>query len=360
MSFFENLNFSSANEDGETEIAALQDCNHILCLTGSGTRPLDMLLTNADLVSAFDVNPAQNSLLALKIAAIAHLDHTQCLAFLGISPCASRTNIYRNLRPYLSTETREHWDARVKIIEKGVWYAGKWEKLLAWNAFFLRLFRGKALENLLAAKTVAEQLNIWQSRIGDSRLRNVVEMIGRQWVWRWVMREPAGDHLPGPAAVGERLAQSFELAAGRFLFRESDFAMLILRGALEPQGALPVHLRKENYQRVRDHLPRLRIVQGSLTEIPALDGGKPDGFSLSDFGSYCDQANYAACWNGILKAAAPQARYCERIFMNNLAAPFPSITENHQLSQDLTARDRSIIYDIRAGVLDQNCVSSDT
>ena len=48
MDFFQNLNFSSSNEDGETELTALAGAGRILCLTGSGTRPLDLLMSGAE------------------------------------------------------------------------------------------------------------------------------------------------------------------------------------------------------------------------------------------------------------------------------------------------------------------------
>ncbi|MCU0882928.1 MAG: BtaA family protein, partial [Hyphomonadaceae bacterium] len=76
MSFATSLNFTSANEDGATELAALASVagDRVLCLTASGTRPLDLLLGDASQIVALDMNPAQNRLLALKIAAIRVLE----------------------------------------------------------------------------------------------------------------------------------------------------------------------------------------------------------------------------------------------------------------------------------------------
>ena len=83
-------NFTSTNEDGETERAALSGCRRILCLTGTGTRVLDLLGLGADEIVALDANRVQNALLALKMAAIARLDRDDCLAFLGIAPSPDR------------------------------------------------------------------------------------------------------------------------------------------------------------------------------------------------------------------------------------------------------------------------------
>lgn len=353
MHFFQNLNFSSSNEDGETELTALASARRIICLTGSGTRPLDMLLSDAEEVIALDVNPAQNALLALKVAAIESLDHAEFLEFIGIAKSTSRGDFYDSVRERLSPDVRAHWDGNRRLVETGVWNAGKWEKLLRWNARFLSFFRGKAIDELMAALTVEDQARIWQRRFGDSRLRRAIEMIGRDWIWRWVMREPAGEFLPPPREVGERLAADFERAANSHLFRESDFATLIFRGALKPGGAMPVHLRPEHYRQIRDGLPRLRIVEGGLADLGRLDTGMADGFSLSDFGSYCGPDIYAACWQGVLAIAAPGARYCERIFMNDMDVPFSSIKVDHALSEGLSNSDKAIIYRVRAGMIER-------
>lgn len=351
MGFFENLNFSSANEDGESELAALKGARRIVCLTGSGTRPLDMLLSDADEVIALDVNPTQNGLLALKMAAMDMLERDAFLAFVGIAESRSRTEVYQRIRPNLSPVVQDHWDRHLGMIEAGVWHAGKWEKLLLWNARFLKLFRGRHINALLAAPSIAVQAQIWEDKFAHSALRTAIEMIGRDWIWRWVMREPAGEFLPKPQEVGKRLDDDFEAAARTFLFRDSDFAMLVFRGRHDAQGALPFHLQRQNYDLVKSRLRRLRIVEGGITVLPQLDLGEVDGFSLSDFGSYCGREFYAACWAGVLAVAAADAKFCERIFMNDMMVPFDTVEVDEALSQKLSASDKAIIYRVRAGVI---------
>lgn len=349
MGFFQNLNFSSANEDGETELRALAGAGRIVCLTGSGTRPLDMLLSNAAEVVALDINPIQNALLELKIAAIRALDYRDFLAFVGIATGAPRRQVYERLRPALSAGVRDIWDRKRAMIEAGVWHAGKWEKLLLWNARFLKLLRRREIEQLLSVSDIEAQARIWEDKFARSKLQMALEMIGRDWIWRWVMREPAGEFLPPPQEVGQRLNDDFSKAARSFLFRESDFARLIFKGRHDADGALPVHLRAENYDVVKCRLDRLRIVEGGLSDLPKLALGQFDGFSLSDFGSYSNRSFYAACWNGIVAVASPEARYCERIFMNDMPLPFEGIGIDAELSDALSASDKAIIYRIRTG-----------
>ncbi|MEO1537894.1 MAG: DUF3419 family protein [Pseudomonadota bacterium] len=351
MAFFKRLNFSSSNEDGATEVRALRDARRILCITGSGTRPLDLLQTNAEEVIAFDVNPVQNALLALKLAAIARFDHAEYLTFLGISDGDCK-KLYAALRGDLDPGVRSYWDGQRATIAQGVWHAGKWERMLHWNAKLLHLFRGRAVDALMSAPSVEAQAAIWAERFSDGRLRRAIEVVGQKWIWRWVLREPGGAFLPGSKAVGTRLERDFAQAAGRFLFRESEFATLIFRGRTLPGGALPLHMTPETYAHTKANLQRLRIVEGHLTELDAAGMSEVDGFSLSDFSSYTDAAAYAACWSGILQAAAPGARFCERIFMNDLALPSGALSVDAVRSETLTQADRAIIYRIRCGTID--------
>lgn len=349
MGFFQNLNFSSANEDGNTELSALAGSRRILCLTGSGTRPLDMLLSTADEVVALDINPVQNALLELKIAAIRSLDYDNLLSFLGVARSNSRLSIYQQLRPELSPAARDIWDRKRNMVRAGVWHAGKWEKLLLWNSRFLRLMRGRDIKQLMRIENVEAQGRLWEEKFASSKLQTALEMIGRDWIWRWVMREPAGEFLPPPQEVGARLNSDFSRAARTFLFKESDFALLIFNGRHDGNGALPVHLRRENYKMLKDRLERLRIVEGGLVDLPNMAIGSFDGFSLSDFGSYSNWQAYEECWKGIVAVADLGARFCERIFMNDMPPPFEKIDVDKTLSEALTVSDKAIIYRVRTG-----------
>ena len=350
MSFFTALNFASSNEDGRSELKALGGpARRMLCLTGSGTRPLDMLLSEAETVIAIDLNPTQNALLRLKVAAFQTFDHREMLAYLGILPCRDRMALHARLEGTLSREDRGFWARHRRWIRAGIWYAGRWEKVLRIGAFAVKMLRGKAITALFDAPDIARQSQIWEAQFDDWIWRKSIRTLSRPWFWTRIIGEPGGAFLPSPDEVEIRLAGAFRRAAGQFLFRESDFASLILRGHNALPAALPLHLLPENFDQIRAALPRLEIVEGGLSDLEALGLDQIDRFSLSDFGSYCDADAYAACWAGILSAAAPGAAFCERSFMNPLALPHPRIIVAQALSDQLTREDRAIIYDIRAG-----------
>ena len=349
MSFFEKLNFSSSNEDGHSELTGLAGVGGtMVCLTGSGTRPLDMLLSDADTVIALDMNPAQNALLGLKIAAIRELNQSEMLAFLGIK-AGDRIALWNRVRASLSQDDRSYWDSREVLIRRGIWYAGLWERVLRFGALGTALLRRRHLDALFAAPALTAQAEIWASHFDDWIWRASIRMLGRPWIWTRLIGEPGGAFLPKPSEVEARLAGAFNRAAGSFLFRDSDFASLILRGRAVPTDALPLHLRAANYPTIQSRLGR---IEPRLAGLDQLDSDvRADAFSLSDFSSYTTPKAYADAWRGVLTAARSGARFVERIFMNHLPLPDPRIALDEVLSAQLTANDRAIIYNIRAGAL---------
>lgn len=354
--FSSSLNFTSANEDGATELAALniQPGDHVLCLTASGARPLDLLLANPARITAIDINPAQNELLRLKIAAWQALDDRELLEWLGIAPARHRMDLHRHVEAFLPPESRAFWKPRRQALAAGIWHSGRWERVLRIGALGTRMIRGRHIEALFNAPALEDQARIWQHHFDDAVWHSAVRLLSRRWFWTRIIGEPGGAFLPDPASSEARLTGLFRRAASRFFFRDSDFATLIFRGRHTACGALPLHLRPENIPVIRARLDRIRIAGAGLASLGTSGLGPFDAFSLSDFGSYCSGAAYDACWRGILAAARPGARVCERVFMNPAQpgpALAPHIRMDQALSDALTATDRAIIYDIRAGTV---------
>ena len=98
--YFETINYSSMNEDSNSEIKALKlsENDEVLCITGSGSRVLNLLTQKPKLIFAVDFNPCQNYLLELKIASIRHLDYEDYISFLGIVPSSNRLKYFNSIK----------------------------------------------------------------------------------------------------------------------------------------------------------------------------------------------------------------------------------------------------------------------
>ncbi len=355
MSFATSLNFTSANEDGETEISALglSQSMRVLCLTASGARPLDLLIGDPGEIVALDNNPAQTHLLALKIAAYRVLDDDELYGFLGVSDISNRSLLIVRVLQSLEGEAREYWENRRPLLASGVWHSGRWERVLRFGALGNRFLRGRHIDTLFAAPTTSTQAEIWARHFDDGLWHASIRLLGQRWIWTKLVGEPGGHYLPEGERLVAQLAGRFTAASKRFLFRDSDFATLIFKGRHQATGALPVHLRRENLKTIRARLGRIQLRTGDLRTLSARAHGHFNAFSLSDFSSYCDTSAYADCWRGVLAVSAPSAFFCERRFLNPLATPdfaADRVSIDEAASDRLTTTDRAIIYDIRAGV----------
>ncbi|MBI1400084.1 DUF3419 family protein [Hyphomonas sp.] len=354
--FERTLNFTSANEDGATELAALSltPADHVLCLTASGARPLDLLLGAPAKITSIDINPAQNELLRLKIAAYRALGDEALHAYLGLAPTRHRLDLHRQVEVHLEPQSRAFWHKRRGAIAGGVWQSGRWERVLRLGAAGTRLIRGRHISDLFGASTLEDQAAIWRAHFDDAVWHGAVRLLSQRWFWTRIIGEPGGAFLPPPPESEARLTGLFRRASETIFFRESDFAALLFLGRHEPGGALPLHIRPENLGAVRAALDRITIAEAGLAGLGEAGLGRFDAFSLSDFGSYCGQAAYDACWRGILAAARPDARFCERVFMNPVAPGRDiarSIQPDTARSAALSRTDTAIIYDIRCGTL---------
>lgn len=150
--FHDTLNYASVNEDWRTEATALRigRADHVLCVTGSGDRPLNMLALDPARVVAIDRNPAQNRLLALKVAAMRSLEYEDYTAFLGLTHASRRwrAEVWQELQRSLVPDCRTFWHANRGMILAGVIYRGRWERFYRRVAGLVRVLRPRMIPRL--------------------------------------------------------------------------------------------------------------------------------------------------------------------------------------------------------------------
>ena len=319
-SFFSDINYSAANEDGASELAALRlDVrSRVLCITASGARPLELLLGDPQSVLAVDFNATQNHLLELKMAAYRGLEYDEFTVFIGLRPGdgACRRSTYARLAPALSPSARAYWDAQSEKIAQGVLYCGRWESFMR---MFARLTFGRRdlLRRLFACRALAEQQELWRQEWDNRVWRGFLKAISQRWLWRYVLREPGVVNVPADFDVAGYLHARFAHVARTRLFRDTPYLSLMLSGRYDPAGALPLHLSPEHYETIKARLDRITIVTqdlAALLEEPESRGAY-DAFSVSDFSSYATPSLHERIWRGLERSARPGARVCERQFL---------------------------------------------
>ncbi|NRA47139.1 MAG: DUF3419 family protein [Oligoflexales bacterium] len=317
--FFSKINYSAANEDSNSERGFLSIKGHdrVLCITGSGARPLDLLVDSPESVLTIDFNPTQSSLCELKVAAYKELEYEEFCAFIGLSPSTTskRKATYKALKMHLSAATRQFWDLHESEVEKGILYCGTWEAFMQVMAKFAGV-RSKTLVRLFSCDDVHEQYQIWKNEWNDIIWKSSLWIFSKRFVWKYLLKEPGIDYVPKTMNIFWYMHDRFEHCAKNFLFKNNPYARLLLWGRYHRES-LPLHLRQEHYSTIKNQLGALKIQTGSLLDLLHQDKMKQhfSAFSLSDFSSYADPELYQNIWDGVIKASQDGARACERQFL---------------------------------------------
>jgi S-adenosylmethionine-diacylglycerol 3-amino-3-carboxypropyl transferase len=352
MSILSNkIYYSSVNEDSTSEFQALEikSDDRVLCITGSGARPLDLLVKSLGELVSIDCNPVQNFLLELKLAALKYFEYNEFLSFLGITDGMDRQAAYYKIRYTLSTEARQYWDRQEWDIHQGIFYRGSWEKYFRLLGLYLKSARGRVLSQLFSCTTIEEQQQLWNTEWNNRAWRTFLRSVSIRFVWKYFLRDPGFYlYVPDEYSIYRYLLERLNQASRYILFKVSPFARILFNGKLSENGALPPHLQRQHYASIQSQTDRVIIKTVPLDSIA--DGGKAgifNAFSLSDLSSYTSVQEYRECWNAIRNVSTTGARICERQFLVKRELPGHGeelFVRNAELEHKLSIGDNSIFY----------------
>jgi len=350
-SFLTRINYSSVNEDSASELTALQlgSNDRCLCITGSGARPLDLLTQPLGEIVSMDMNPCQNYLLELKIAAIRSLSYDGFCAFIGLTPSANRLTLYLQFCKLLTSDARHYWDRHQRSIEKGILYQGSWERYFKILATYLSLTRESLLLRLFSSESVHEQAEIWDSQWNNVHWRTFLRLVSSRWCWKYILQDPGFyRYVEKDFSIADYIAARLNVNAHTIHFQKSPFTNILFLGKLHPNSDLPNHLQENHYQQLQKNIDRLSIISAPLGTLSDQKGiGCFHAFSISDVSSYTDQDAYEQIWRAMNAVSENGARICERQFLVKRDIPDICVklfTRDVVLESQLTERDSSIFY----------------
>ena len=352
--FFHQIVYSAANEDSRSELRALQlnTEDRVLCITGSGSRPLDLLTAVPGEIVSVDFNPCQSHLLRLKIAAIQALDYDQFSDFIGLTPSEHRLETYLTLRNQLPKYTAFYWDKNHKALQRGILYCGQWERYLGWLSQ-LRHIRGKQALRLFQSTSLEEQQALWKA--WDTPFwRKYVRMSANRFFWEKVVREPGAKLVARDFDIGGYMLECFDILGNHLLMRNSHFARLLFFGHYDPHEYLPLHLQAQHFQTLKENIHRIQPVTASLLDyLKPERSGLFSAFSISDFSSYAPWPIYKQIWQQVLDVAQAGAHFCERQYLvkHEPQDIFPEINRKPELEAQLRFSDHAFIYSFAVGTL---------
>jgi S-adenosylmethionine-diacylglycerol 3-amino-3-carboxypropyl transferase len=313
------LNFTACNEDSRSELRALliRPKDVMVCITGSGAHPLDLLTASPKTIISIDPNPVQNYLLELKLAAIRELEYSEYVAFLGIQGQCYRQQVYGKLRSHLTKEAVVYWDKHIATIQRGIIYEGRWERYFRWNSILMRILLGRKLRTWFSIDNLPDQVNFF-------------EKCWYMWAWSWYVRlvlHKAFSKImcPGPCFysqdpsvnnVGLYITEGIARSMRRTLMCANHFTHLLTFGRYINPYALPIHLKPDQYNIQKQGLGRIKIITSSLHKaLSHFPAQSVDKFSLSDISTYMNEGEYVRILSEVIRVARPNTRICLRHFL---------------------------------------------
>lgn len=355
--FFDGINYSSCNEDPATELEALKigPGDQVACVTGSGDRPLHMLLGDPDRVLAFDINKVQNYLLELKIAAIRRMNYSDYLTFLGVKDdgeTQKRKQIYREIRKDLSAHAADWFDENPQHIAKGVIYSGRWERYFRLTSRCIRIWRGRKVEKLFSISDIATQRVFVKNEWDTLFWKMFLKISFNTLFFKKLLGDPGFyaqvQHDFSPSAyVHQKMNNLLQI----YLANESFMMALIFYGRFTSAKHYPAYLQQKNYSLLQERVNRVTIHNLSLEDV--FDSHlihRCNKYSLSDVSSFLDVMSY----KNVFRLLSQQSgrRFCLRDFLTNRGVPsdcpsniifFPALQEK------MGRQDRSVGYTFLIG-----------
>lgn len=307
---FSAIRYAQCWEDADVLVAALapQAGQTLVSIASAGDNTLALLLNHPARVVAVDVSAAQLACLALRVAAYRALTHDGLLQLLGSRSCADRRALYARCRNQLSPEVRTFWDGHGDDIDRGIGGAGKFERYFAtFRRFVLPLVHGRAdVDRLLAGGTPDQREAFYADQWDTARWRWMFRLFFSRAVMGRLGRDPAFfAHVEGH--VADRLLTRARHAMTALDPAANPYMHWILKGC--HGAALPLALRAEHFDTIRQGLDRLEWRQSDVTgALDALGDGAVHGCNLSDIFEYMSVDEYRRSLDRLCRALAPGGR----------------------------------------------------
>ncbi|RLT09136.1 MAG: DUF3419 family protein [Planctomycetota bacterium] len=319
-----NLVYNTCWEDPRLDRMALElsPTDRVLVITSAGCNALDYVLQEPEHVFAVDLNPAQNSLLELKLAAIRGLEYDDFFAMFGRGRVANARELYADkLRPSLSPGASEYWDRHIDFFSgerrRSFYFRGS-SGWFAWlvNRYIDRVARARdSIEAILHAGSIAEQQSIYESRLRPIFWTRFIRWIlSRDTTLSLVgvprpQREQVERHYSG--GIAQFVEDSIETVFTRLSLQDNYFWRVYLTGEYSPD-CCPEYLRVENFERLRGGLvDRISTHTASVTQFLTEQSPAISRFVLLDHMDWLStsrQPLLAQEWQAIVDHATPDAR----------------------------------------------------
>jgi len=321
----------------------------VFSITSGGCNTLAFLIDNPHRVIALDVNPHQNYLLDLKMAAFETLEHPEVLALLGAAPSTRRVPLYRSLRSRLRPDSRGFWDEHPRAIEQGVIHSGRYERYLRLLRWWFGALMGPSLAgDILTAPSPAARRALFYRRWDNRRWRVLTNVLLSRRVMTLLFDPAFFAQLEESFSFGERFRARVERAVVGLPVEHNPFLSYVLLGRFSDPRRLPVYLRLEHFETIRRRVSRIEPVTASCEDYFAtLPSDTISKFNFSNVFEWMPTSAFEALLRESVRVGRDGAVMTYRNLLVPRARPDTLarwIQPARALAASLHARDLSFIY----------------
>ncbi|MEM6503826.1 MAG: DUF3419 family protein [Planctomycetota bacterium] len=317
---FDLIRYAQCWEDADVLLRglAIQPGDRCLSIASAGDNALAMLTADPSVVYAVDLSRAQLACVQLRIAMYRSLEHEEFLRLIGSRSATpeERHLLYQQCRGELDEQSRAFWDARPNEIAAGIGEAGKFERYFRlFRRWVLPLVHRRGVVNeLFRYRDPEDRARFYDQRFDTPRWRLMFRVFFSRVVMGRLGRDPAFfRYVEG--SIADRILERARYALAVLDPSENPYLRWILTGS--HHDSLPVALRREHFETVRDRCDRIVCEERSVESFLAdVDRPPIDRYNLSDIFEYMSENNTSAIFDRIVDRSAASARV---LYWNMLA-----------------------------------------
>ncbi|CAN5668782.1 hypothetical protein BH09VER1_BH09VER1_01380 [soil metagenome] len=296
--------FGQMRDDVEVErrlVRELGGVQRALVITSGGCGAMSLTDVVGQEILSADINPAQNWLAELKLAAWARGDFAEFERLL----CGENVGLYSELREGLSEEARSFWDEEPP--RGDLQNCGRVDRFMGMlrRLLFATVHRRGFVERFLMLSDLEEQRRVFEREWNSWRWRTSLDLAFHPIFLRIFFNRQAAGILPDNFAgiIGNRIRHwltTHPAATNRCLWQS------FLGRYPETEEAKPLYLQQGHFETERKNLPKITLVTGDVREILLrVEKRSLDFVSLSNVLELTSGAQAAAMMNAVSVALAP-------------------------------------------------------
>ena len=281
-----------ANEDTQLEYELLsENSNHVVTISGSGSRVIPLLARRPKNLTVIDVSPAQLALCELRMETMRVLSYEDFLIFWGYQPKTKWNDLRKRI--FLSLPLTPEFRSMLQIhFEHNGWEAplldGRWEKTFVLFSKISQRFMGKRwIDGLFQCKTLPEQKAFLKVNFPTLRWKALLALVGNAKTFNALLYN---GHFPKkniPEKLTDFYQQAFEKLFQLSPARENYFLQLCFLGKIQYPEGFVFEVNPKVFEQAKLSLAVTKIKYISSDLIDWIANAKGISFvSTSDVVSY--------------------------------------------------------------------------